>query len=166
MKQQFGVERLVISTMNYHLSFDLKKIAANKLDYEAIKKATVSFLLKQPGVQFAVDIEHIGDAPIPEPIKSKIINGYNSKRCGPIMIIPNPGWFGGSEDGTGTTHGNWNPYDTHIPLVFMGWGIKQGATNRSINMSDIAPTLAALLHVQMPNGSVGKVIEEARAVKK
>lgn len=166
LKQQFGVERLVISTMNYHLSFDLKKIAANKLDYEAIKKATVSFLLKQPGVQFAVDIEHIGDAPIPEPIKSKIINGYNSKRCGPIMIIPNPGWFGGSEGGTGTTHGNWNPYDTHIPLVFMGWGIKQGATNRSINMSDIAPTLAALLHVQMPNGSVGKVIEEARAVKK
>lgn len=165
LKQQFGIEKLVISTMNYHLSFDLKKINADKLDYEAIKKATVSFLQKQPGIQFAVDIEHIGEAPIPEPIKSKIINGYNSKRCGPIMIIPNPGWFSGSIGGTGTTHGNWNPYDTHIPLVFMGWGVKHGTTNRSISMSDISPTLAAMLHIQLPNGSVGKVIEEVQEKK-
>jgi arylsulfatase A-like enzyme len=89
-----------------------------------------------------------------------IINGYNTKRCGPVMIIPDPGWFGGQEGGTGTTHGNWNPYDTHIPLVFMGWNIKHGATNRNIRMSDISPTLAALLHIQMPNGSVGEVIRE------
>ena len=60
------------------------------------------------------------------------------------MIIPDPGWFAGYEGGTGTTHGNWNPYDTHIPLIFMGWGIKHGTSNRTINMSDISPTLAAL----------------------
>jgi hypothetical protein len=27
-------------------------------------------------------------------------------------------------------------------------------------MTDIAPTVAAMLHVQMPNACVGKVIEE------
>lgn len=160
LKDKFGVENLVASYINYHLGFDLKKINQNKLDYEAVKTASVSFLQKQPGIQFAVDIDHIGDAPLPEPIKSKIINGYNSKRCGPVMIIPNPGWFGGYEGGTGTTHGNWNPYDTHIPLVFMGWGIQHGSTNRTVKMSDISPTLAALLHIQLPNGSVGNVITE------
>lgn len=160
LKDKFGVENLVASSINYHFGFDLKRISQNKLDYEAVKKATVSFLQKQPGIQFAVDIEHIGEAPIPEPIKSKIINGYNSKRCGPVMIIPDPGWFGGYEGGTGTTHGNWNPYDTHIPLVFMGWGIQKGSTNRTVKMSDISPTLAALLHIQLPNGSVGNVITE------
>ena len=160
LKDKFGVENLVASSINYHFGFDLKRISQNKLDYEAVKKATVSFLQKQPGIQFAVDIEHIGEAPIPEPIKSKIINGYNSKRCGPVMIIPDPGWFGGYEGGTGTTHGNWNPYDTHIPLVFIGWGIQKGSTNRTVKMSDISPTLAALLHIQLPNGSVGNVITE------
>lgn len=160
LKDKFGVENLVASSINYHFGFDLKRISQNKLDYEAVKKATVSFLQKQPGIQFAVDIEHIGEAPIPEPIKSKIINGYNSKRCGPVMIIPDPGWFGGYEGGTGTTHGNWNPYDTHIPLVFIGWGIQKGRTNRTVKMSDISPTLAALLHIQLPNGSVGNVITE------
>jgi arylsulfatase A-like enzyme len=89
-----------------------------------------------------------------------IINGYNSKRCGPVMVIANPGWFGGIPGGTGTTHGSWSPYDTHIPLIFMGWKIKPGSTNRYIAMSDISPTIAALLHIQMPNGNVGQVIPE------
>lgn len=160
LTQRFGVENLAPSFSNYHFSFDLKKINEHKLDYDAVKKAAVSFLQKQEGIQFAVDIDHIGSAPIPEPIKTKIINGYNTKRCGPVMIIPDAGWFSGSEGGTGTTHGSWNPYDTHIPLVFMGWSIKPGATNRYVRMSDISPTLAALLHIQMPNGNVGEVIGE------
>jgi hypothetical protein len=42
----------------------------------------------------------------------------------------------------------------------MGWGIPAGKSNRTIGMTDITPTLAALLHIQMPSGNVGKVIEE------
>lgn len=160
LTQQFGIANLISSYINYHFSFDLKKIADNKLDYDLVKKTAVSFLQKQPGIQFAVDIDHIGDAPIPEPLKTDIVNGYNSKRCGPVMILSDPGWFGGQEGGTGTTHGNWNPYDTHIPLVFMGWGVKHGASDRTVKMSDISPTLAAILHIQMPNGNVGEVISE------
>ncbi len=160
LKDQFKVENLSINNINYHISFDEAKIKEAGLNRQAVKDAAVSFLQKQPGVQFAVDIENIGSAPIPEPIKRMIINGYNPKRCGPVMIIPDPGWFGGKEGGTGTTHGNWNPNDTHIPLVFMGWGVKHGSTNRTVQMSDISPTLAALLHIQMPNGTIGKVIEE------
>ena len=160
LAHQFGLQRLASSFINYHVGFDLKEINDNHLDLEAVKKATVSFLQTQPGIELAVDIDHIGEAPVPEPIRTDIINGYYSKRCGPVMVIPDPGWFGGHEGGTGTTHGGWNPYDTHIPLVFMGWGIKHGTTNRTINMSDISPTLAALLHIQMPNGNVGSVIKE------
>jgi hypothetical protein len=43
----------------------------------------------------------------------------------------------------------------------MGWGIKHGSLNRQTSMADIAPTLAALLHIQEPNGNVGLPIEEA-----
>ena len=58
-------------------------------------------------------------------------------------------------------HGTWNPYDTHIPLVFMGWGIPHGHLNRETHMTDIATTIAALLHIQAPNGCIGKPIPEA-----
>ncbi|MCH5597189.1 hypothetical protein [Niabella ginsengisoli] len=42
----------------------------------------------------------------------------------------------------------------------MGWGIKPGKSNREVYMTDIAPTLAGLLHIQMPSGCVGKAIPE------
>ena len=160
LAQKFGVNGLVISGMNYHVNFNLNKIDSLKINYDAVKKVAVNFLKEQPGVQFAVDIDQIGLSPIPEPIKKMIINGYNSKRCGSVMLIPEPGWFDGFT--RGTTHGNWNPYDTHIPLLFFGWGIQHGSTNRETHMTDIAPTIAALLHIQMPNGAVGKVITEVK----
>lgn len=160
LAKEFGVDSLVRSATNYHINFNNKKVASANINYDSLKAAVVNFLDRQPGIQFAVDIDHIGDASIPQPVKSMIVNGYDKKRCGPVMIIPEPGWFEGPV--RGTTHGNWNTYDTHIPLLFMGWGIKHGDTNRETYMTDIAPTVAALLHIQMPNGAVGKVITEVR----
>ena len=156
---KFGAEKLIRSGMNYQLNFDLGKIEAQHLDYDAIKRLTVEFAQRQPGISFAVDVDKIGEAPVPEPLKSMIINGYNFRRSGAVQIVLAAGWFD-AYGKTGTTHGTWNPYDTHIPLVFMGWGIRQGHTNMPVNMTDIAPTVAALLHIQMPNGTVGKPIRE------
>jgi len=153
---RFGVSKLVSSFMNYHVSYDKPKIAAAKLDYDAIKKATIQYFEAQPGIQFAADLDNIGNNPLPEPINTMAINGYNRKRTGSVIVIPEPGWFEGSLKGT--THGNWNPFDIHIPLVFMGWHVKHGATNETVHMTDIAATLAAMLHIQMPGGCVGKPV--------
>jgi len=155
---RFGVSKLVSSYMNYHVSFDKAKIAASKLDYDAVKKETVKYFEVQPGIQFAADMDNIGANPLPEPINTMAINGYNRKRTGSVIVIPEPGWFEGSMKGT--THGNWNPFDIHIPLVFMGWHVKHGTSNETVHMTDIAATLAAMLRIQMPNGCVGKPVKE------
>jgi len=102
---------------------------------------------------------NVGESPVAEPVRSMVMNGYYSKRSGVIQLIPNAGWFEGKGK-TGTSHGTWNPYDTHIPLLFMGWGVKPGHTSRAVYMTDIAPTVASLLRVQFPNGCVGKPITE------
>lgn len=106
----------------------------------------------------AVDLRHIDEASLPAPLIQRLKNSYHSKRSGDIQYIPNPAWLEGN--GKGTTHGLWNPYDAHIPLVWFGWNIKQGNSHREVHMSDIAPTLAALLQIQVPNGSLGEVIVE------
>lgn len=152
----FKVNDLVISVSNYSVFFHPKKI--NQVKISEVKAAVIEYLDKQPGVQFAVDADNIGGSTIPDPLKSMIANGYNRKRTGQVIIVPEAGWYAGSS--TGTTHGVWNPYDTHIPLIFMGWGIKPGSSNKIYHMTDIAPTVAAMLHIQMPNGAVGKPIEE------
>lgn len=87
-----------------------------------------------------------------------LINGQHTERGGDIVFMLHSGWKTGSL--TGASHSHWNPYDAHIPLVWMGWGISPGKTNRTIHMTDIAPTLAAMLTIQMPSGNVGHVITE------
>ena len=114
---------------------------------------------KQAGVAYAVDMEDMTVAHVPEPLKTMIVNGYNRARSGCIQIILEPGWYSG-HGATGTTHGSWNPYDTHIPLLWYGWGIPKGETHRTTYMTDIAATLAALLNIQMPNACIGNVITE------
>ena len=116
-------------------------------------------LLQQPQVAYVLDMENINRYAVPELIKTKAINGYNRKRSGSLLIINDPAWYYGYAK-TGTTHSTWHPYDTHIPLLFYGWKIPEGKTNKTIYMEDIAATLSALLHIQMPNGCIGKVITE------
>ena len=157
IKQKYGIPKAIRSGENYQINFDLAQIAAAHADFEGIKKLATDYLKTQPGVSFAVDMDRIGDSPIPEPIKQMIINGYNFKRSGQVQIIFQPGWLE-SYSRTGSTHGTWNPYDTHIPLIFMGWDIHPGATAAPVHMTDIAPTVATLLHIQAPNGNIGTPI--------
>jgi predicted AlkP superfamily pyrophosphatase or phosphodiesterase len=155
--QKYGVNNAIRSGENFQINFDLGKIAAANADFDGIKKLAVDYLNKQPGVAYAVDMDKIQDAPIPEPIKTMIINGYNFKRSGQVEVIFQPAWLE-SYAQTGTTHGTWNPYDSHIPLIFMGWDIQPGASAMLVHMTDIAPTLATLLHIQPPNGNIGEPI--------
>lgn len=156
---KFQVTGLVRSLTNYQVNFDLGKIATSNLDFNAVRTAAADFLQRLPGIMYAVDMAWVGRAPVPEKIKTMMVNGYYFKRSGQIQIVLNAGWFS-STSRTGTTHGTWNPHDTHIPLLWYGWKIKPGKTSREVSMQDIAPTLAALLHIQMPNATTGKVIEE------
>jgi bisphosphoglycerate-independent phosphoglycerate mutase (AlkP superfamily) len=87
-----------------------------------------------------------------------MMNSYNRDRSGVIQVMQRQGWSGGGA--TGGTHGTIGHYDTHIPVVFMGWGIKHGASRAAYNMTDIAPTITSLLKIQEPNGTIGKPITE------
>jgi predicted AlkP superfamily pyrophosphatase or phosphodiesterase len=159
IRQKYGISGAIRSAENYQINFDLPKIAAANVDLDGIKKLVVDYLKKQPGVAYAVDMDRLEDAAVPEPLRSMIINGYNFKRSGQIQVVFQPGWLE-SYARTGTTHGAWNAYDTHIPLIFMGWDIHPGATASPVHMTDIAPTLATMLHIQAPSGNIGKPIVE------
>lgn len=160
LKAEFGAENLVRSLMNYQVHLNYKVIEDNKLDEEAIKKSIIKQLRHEDGVAYVVDVEGGENMLLPAPLREKIINGYNRKRSGAIQIITEPQWYDGTPRSTGTTHGTWTPYDSHIPLVFMGWGIKHGKSNKVVHVTDIAPTISSLLHVMEPNGSIGQPIVE------
>lgn len=147
---------IVKTVMNYQVFFNRDVIKSKQLDFDNIKQTVVNVLKEDPSVLYACDMAKASTESIPEEVKFRIINGYNRERSGDVVIILKPNFYAHSMKGT--DHGAWNSYDTHIPLVFMGWGIKHGATTKQTFMTDIAPTIAAMLHVQAPNGCVGKSI--------
>jgi len=157
-EKQFGVKDIITSAINYQLYVNHALINEKKLDYEDVTSFLLKQLLAHPSIAGAINLRNLATTPIQKTIKDRITNGYNQLRSGDIQFIFKPQWFDGGAKGT--THGVWNPYDSHIPLLWYGWGIKPGKSNREVYMSDIAPTLAAMLRIQMPNGCVGKVIEE------
>jgi len=162
LESEFKVKDIALSFSNYAVSLNNPVIKENKLNENAIKISTIEFLKKQEGIAFVIDIANAQNATIPQVYKEKILNGYNPERSGVIQIILEPAWYSGSSArSTGATHGTMNPADIHIPMVFMGWGIKQGKTNNSYNMTDIAPTITGLLRIQEPNGNIGKAVNEA-----
>lgn len=151
-------QKVVKDIDNYFVVFDDHLIDSAKLNKEEIIKWSVDYLLQQPEIAQAFDIRDLVTTPLTAKQKEMISNGYLPSRCGDVQVILKPGYVGGN--GNGTSHGLWNPYDSHIPLLWYGWGIKHGKTNKETYMTDIAATLAAMLHIQMPSGCVGHVIEE------
>ena len=94
-----------------------------------------------------------------EGIKGKVIRGYHAKRSGDIVYILEPGWTG-SESTRGTTHGSPYTYDTHIPALFYGSGVKKGSSSQLHAVTDIAPTISVLLRIKFPSGTTGQPVSE------
>ncbi len=158
LKEKYGVEKPVLSFANYQLYMNWEEFDKKGISRSDVGRTIKEILLKAPGIANVLESEALGAAPIPDHIKSMLIKGYYVKRSGDFMVIPQPTWKGGNIKGA--THGTWYPYDAHIPLVWMGWKIKPGYTNRVTGMTDIAPTIAALLRIQMPSGAIGQPITE------
>lgn len=158
-KDRYGISNVIESAQNAELYLNWDEIHARKdeVDEDKLMSDIVRILCEQDGIANAWPSRKLASAPWPEPMKSRFINGYNAQRGGDIVIIPQPGWQGSEK---GTDHGLWYPFDAHIPLIWMGWNVPHGQTNRLIGMTDIAPTLAALLKIQMPSGSIGEPILE------
>lgn len=154
----FGVKNIIVNLQNYQVYLNTTEIEKQGKDIESIKQFVIRSLKQKVFFLDAFETNKLAITTLPQPQKEMMINGYNPKRSGDIQFILKPGYFDGW--GKGTTHGLWNPYDAHIPCVFFGWGVKPGKLNRETYMTDIAPTIAAMLKIQMPNGSVGKPIVE------
>jgi len=152
---------VVLGMTDYRFYLDHEGIIAQGLDLLDVKAVAMEYLRKSPYLSFVVDYEQAACAPVPAFLKERILRGYNLHRSGDIIVCVEPGFyeFGSWSSPVGTTHGEWNPYDAHIPLLFYGWKIPHGACPVEVHITDIAPTVCSLLHIQQPNASIGSALE-------
>jgi arylsulfatase A-like enzyme len=159
LQKVFGVEKLSQRIMDYKVVLNHERILSAGLDEAKVRKAVIDYFKTRKSVAYCFDLEQIPMASVPALIREKAVNGYNHERSGDIQIILKPGYYGvWREIDGGTTHGCWNPYDCHIPFLLMGWGVEHGSTQAECHITDIAPTICSLIHIQMPSGCIGKAV--------
>ena len=175
LRLSFGVkEDFIISFESNNVFFNDVKIREccpsgktfREYKQEVIDR-TISLLTEKKEVAYAFQPSRMPDF-LPEPLRTMVRNGYNPKRSGDIQIILEANHTEDYDDGyrkdydgivKGTQHSVWSPYDTHIPFIVMGKGIRHAWDNSRHTINDIAPTICSILNIQMPSGCVGQAID-------
>ncbi len=98
----------------------------------------------------------------PTDLARRIARSFHPKISGDVVIVSAPGWLPG-DHGRGTTHGSPYAYDTSVPLLLAGSGVRPGRHAGRVSTLDLAPTLAAILGVPRPSGSEGQILGHALA---
>ncbi len=140
-----------------YLNQDL--IRSNKLNPAAVEDFAADFLRQVPHI-FRVYTRHQlmnGNVPA-DAVSRAATNGFYPQRSGDLTVIPEGYYL--FDPPPGTSHGLPFNYDTHVPVIFFGPGIKPGYYRMRAAANDIAPTIAELLGVEQPSGSVGRVLAE------
>jgi predicted AlkP superfamily pyrophosphatase or phosphodiesterase len=158
-KKYFNSVELIENISNYQIFLDKDKIESLGFDKNEVAEKLAEEVINFDGIYKAVTAKTLQTSRFTDGILNSLQNGYNQKFSGDVMLIPYPATLTGGR--TGTSHGSGYSYDTHIPVIFYGKGIKQGVSKKSYEIIDIAPTISNLLQIEAPNSSTGKIIGEA-----
>jgi predicted AlkP superfamily pyrophosphatase or phosphodiesterase len=85
---------------------------------------------------------------------------FHPRRSGDVLFVLAPYCVPGAR---GTTHGSPWHYDTHVPLLLVGSGIKPGHFEREVSPAAIASTVAELLGIDYPSANAEDPVQEALA---
>jgi len=153
----FGASDLIKSISNNQIFLNRKKIKELDLDLDDVQVSIVNEIIDYKFIDKAYTATTLSSTSFPVGIEQLVQNGFNQKRSGDVVYIFDPAVIAYSK--TGSTHGSAFEYDTHVPLLFFGKGIKHGSTLKKTEVVDIAPTVSALLSISYPNGNQGQPLE-------
>jgi predicted AlkP superfamily pyrophosphatase or phosphodiesterase len=145
-------------------SFSQKQIFLNhtliedsNLRLSEVQERAAGFVLQFSGVANAATAHTLSGTAFADGAMRYMQNSFFQKRSGDIIVNLDPGW---TETSTQSDANSAYSYDTHVPLAFYGWRVKRKAIAAHVDMTDIAPTLATLVGISLPNAASGKVITE------
>ena len=157
--KHFKSDEIIENVSNFQVFLNKDKIRELKLNYENVAQTIADEAINHKKIYKSVTARTMQTTTFTNGILHVLQNGYNQKFSGDVILIPNPSTIASSSR-KGTTHGSGYSYDTHIPMIFYGNGIKQGVSKKKYEIVDIAPTISNLLQIEFPNGCSGKIIEE------
>ncbi len=141
-------------------------ISDRKLDLNTIQQEIADFLMGLEGIRSALTAHNLQNFDYVKGLNDYLQNGFVPRRSGDILLTYDPGVVQNANSDLpisrvkGTTHGTGYGYDRQVPMLWFGAGIPKGSSVRNVSTTDIAPSLAMFLDLQLPSGSVGQPLEE------
>lgn len=152
--KKYKVSGLIKSISNNQIFINKKKLRGIDEDLDDVQEFIAQTIIDFTHIDKVFTAENLMSGSYTKGISELIQNGYHPKHSGDVVFVLEPAVISYPE--TGSTHGSGNSYDTHVPLLFYGKGIKKGETYQKTEIIDIAPTISALLGIAFPNGCTGK----------
>lgn len=157
---RFGGKDWVVALEDPHVFLDREAIARLRLDPTEVERVAGEAVMSVAGIGGFLTRSQLlrGEAPATEQGKA-LVRSYHAPRGGDLMLWTQPFYFWGKygEHDEGTTHGTSYRYDSDVPVLISGPGVRHGRHGVR-EMVDLAPTLSDLLGVSAPAGSEGQVI--------
>jgi predicted AlkP superfamily pyrophosphatase or phosphodiesterase len=164
LKEKFGIGQELIQTFfppYVYLNRDV--IRQQGLDPEEVERAVAAEMMKFDGVSLAISTTALMDGSVADTdINRLILNSHNPRRSGDVFVVFEPHWFINDFDGlnVAVTHGSPWRYDTYVPVIFAGAGLKSQRVYREIATVDVASTLSEFIGANRPSGARGRVLPE------
>ena len=156
---QFGSEGLVKDFFRPYLYLDGNAITSKGLDRNSVASAIAVELEKKAGISGAIPSHSVARGN-PTGATAAVRHNHHPQRAGDIYIFQQPYWFMFDRGAVAAMHGSPWSYDTHVPIMFVGPGIKSMHVHRRVHPIDVAPTLSALLGLSPPAAAQGAVLTE------
>jgi len=154
LRKQFGGD-VTASLEELDVYLTGKTLEGGKVDGAAVRRAAAAWLAKHPAVVAAAARDDLFTAPDVAGHLAPLRKGYFPERSGDVLFMVKP-FHLLYTDTEGTSHGTPYAYDSQVPVVFAGKGIKPGVYLEELDPVDVAPTLAALMEMGMPAAAEGK----------
>ena len=138
---------------------DHGRIAALRLDRATVEYALAEELRTVRGVAYAFTRSDLLSGRVPSTeLGRKIARSFHPTRSGDVVIVQQQFWYLYHDpECCASMHGSPYSYDTFVPVIFYGPGVPARSIARPIEPASIAPTLATLLNIKPPSGSVVQV---------
>lgn len=153
LQEKYGTKDIVENVSNNQIFFNKSKIKELNLDIHKVEQDLVDEQISYANIAKVYTATTMNSTNFTTGIEVLLQNGFNQKRSGDVIVVDDIAHIAYSR--TGSTHGSGLNYDTHVPLLFFGKGIKHGSTYNKTVIPDIAPTMSALLGISFPNGATG-----------
>jgi len=153
------IEEIVKFYYRPYIYLHADKIEKKGIELDQAQELVAGELVKEPGIYAAVTKAGFHKIANDE-VARRVRNNYHPERAGDIYIVQDPYWFNFEPGPVAVMHGSPWRYDTHVPVIFAGPGVRAGIFRREIQPADVAPTLAALIGMSPPGSAQGTVLAE------